>query len=73
MMKFIVIWNEDSYGKTEPKTVPLSDFIKRKDDWNLLEHTIDDLIDLNIGKTLVECSPLGWEIIIVKISNEESA
>ena len=38
-----------------------------------MDISIDDLIDLNIGKTLVECSPLGWEIIIVKISNEESA
>jgi len=66
-MKFQVIWNDDH---TESKTVLLEDFIKNKNDWNLQEHSFGDLIALNIGETAVECSPYGWEIIIVKISHD---
>lgn len=69
-MKFQVIWNEESYGNQLSKTVLLEDFIKNKNDWNLQEHSFSDLIALNIGETAVECSPFGWDIIIVKISHD---
>ena len=45
-MKFKVIWNEESYGNTATKTVSLNDFIERKDSWNLLDHSISDLVSL---------------------------
>ena len=69
-MKFKVIWNEESYGNTATKTVSLNDFVERKDSWNLLDHSISDLVSLGIGETAVECSPFGWDIIIVKISHD---
>ena len=73
MQEFVVFWNEDSYGDTEPQIVTMAEF---KDDgiegdWGIDEDgefTIEHLENLEVGDTHTVYSPYGWSIKIIKIN-----
>ena len=64
MQEFVVFWNEDSYGDTEPQIVSMAEF---KDDgiegdWGIDEDgefTIEHLENLEYGETHTVYSPDG--------------
>ena len=73
MQEFVVVWNEKSYGDTEPQIVTITEF--RDDgiegDWGIDEEgefTIEHLENLKYGETHTVCSPAGWSIKIIKIN-----
>ena len=73
MQEFVVVWNEKSYGDTEPQIVTITEF---KDDgiegdWGIDEDgdfTIEHLENLEVGDTHTVYSPYGWSIKIIKIN-----
>ena len=73
MQEFVVVWNEESYGDTEPQIVTITEF---KDDgiegdWGIDEDgefTIEHLENLEVGDTHTVYSPYGWSIKIIKIN-----
>ena len=73
MQEFVVVWNEKSYGDTEPQIVTMAEF---KDDgiegdWGIDEDgefTIEHLENLEYGETHTVYSPDGWSIKIIKIN-----
>tara|TARA_R110000782_G_scaffold220633_3_gene307864 strand:- start:625 stop:855 length:231 start_codon:yes stop_codon:yes gene_type:complete len=73
MQEFVVVWNEKSYGNTEPQIVTITEF---KDDgiegdWGIGEDgefTIAHLDNLELGETHTVHSPDGWSIKIIKIN-----
>ena len=73
MQEFVVVWNEKSYGDTEPQIVTITEF---KDDgiegdWGIDEDgefTIEHLENLEVGGTHTVYAPDGWSIKIIKIN-----
>jgi len=72
MQRFVVVWNEESYGDTEPQIVTITEF---KDDgiegdWGIDEDgefTIEHLENLEVGDAHTVYAPDGWSIKIIKI------
>ena len=72
MQEFVVVWNEESYGDTEPQIVTMAEF---KDDgiegdWGIDEEgefTIEHLENLEVGDAHTVYAPDGWSIKIIKI------
>ena len=73
MQEFVVVWNEKSYGDTEPQIVTMAEF---KDDgiegdWGIDEDgdfTIEHLENLEVGDIHTVYAPYGWSIKIIKIN-----
>ena len=73
MQEFVVVWNEESYGDTEPQIVTMAEF---KDDgiegdWGIDEEgefTIEHLENLEVGDAHTVYAPDGWSIKIIKIN-----
>ena len=71
-MYFLVTWNEEAYGETEPQKITLDEFKADgiEGDWGIDEDgefTIEHLEMLEVGETHTVCSPDGWSIKILKI------
>tara|TARA_R110001599_G_scaffold225982_1_gene424982 strand:- start:34 stop:267 length:234 start_codon:yes stop_codon:yes gene_type:complete len=73
-MKFLVEWNKDAYGKTEPKIVTMSEFVADgiEGDWGIDEDgdggglTIENLENLEVSESLKTFAPYGWSIKVTK-------
>jgi predicted ferric reductase len=73
MQEFVVVWNEESYGDTEPQIVTIADFKADgiEGDWGIDEDgdfTIEHLENLEVGDTHTVYAPYGWSIKIIKIN-----
>ena len=70
-MYFLVTWNEEAYGKTEPQKITLSEFKADgiEGDWGIDEDgefTIEHLEMLEVGETHTVYAPYGWSIKILR-------
>jgi hypothetical protein len=72
-MNFLVEWNEDAYGKTEPRIVTMSEFKADgiEGDWGIDEDgdgdlTIENLENLEVSESLKTFAPYGWSIKVTK-------
>ena len=74
-MDFLVVWNKEAYGKVDPKTVSMAEFIDDgiEGDWGIDEDgegdlTIENLKNLEVGNTLKTFAPYGWSIKVTKMA-----
>ena len=72
-MKFLVEWNEEAYGKTEPEIVTMAEFVADgiEGDWGIDEDgdgdlTIENLENLEVDKSFKTFAPYGWSIKVTK-------
>ena len=67
-MLFKVEWNEEAYGKTEPKEFPLTKFIEDQEDWGFENEEIIELINLDLNEVSKSYAPWGWSTKITRIT-----
>ena len=67
-MLFKAEWNEEAYGKTEPKELPLTKFIEDQEDWGFENEEIIELINLDLNEVSKSYAPWGWSTKITRIT-----